>query len=274
MRFFNTAGPVGCRRHYCLPPLQRLDLEELEMLIAQQKYFVLHAPRQTGKTSCLLALQQHVNAGSEYVCLYVNVEGAQAAREDVHAGIHSILAKIDYRYRYAFDDTHLQAHWHRIFEQNGPYTALTEVLSFLCLHVQKPMVLLLDEIDALVGDTLVAVLRQLREGYDQRPAHFPQSIILCGVRDVRDYRIRASSGKEIITGGSAFNVKAESLRLGDSIRSDVEALLAQHTEETGQEIIPEARSCIWHMSKTWGLSPPKTRWTSPALSTKRSSTGN
>jgi hypothetical protein len=249
MRFFNTAGPVDCRRHYCLPPLQRLDLEELEMLIAQQKYFVLHAPRQTGKTSCLLALQQHLNAGTEYVCLYVNVEGAQAAREDVQAAIFSILAKIDYRYRYAFDDTHLQAHWHRIFEQNGPYTALTEVLSFLCQHVQKPMVLLLDEIDALVGDTLVAVLRQLREGYDQRPAHFPQSIILCGVRDVRDYRIQASSSKEIITGGSAFNVKAESLRLGDFIRSEVEALLAQHTEQTGQEFIPEARFCIWHLSQ-------------------------
>ncbi len=249
MRFFNTAGPVDCQRHYCLPPLQRFDLSELEMLIAQHKYFVLHAPRQTGKTTCLLALQQHLNAGTEYVCLYVNVEGAQAAREDVQAAIFSILAKIDYRYRYAFDDTHLQAHWHRIFEQNGPYTALTEVLSFLCQHVQKPMVLLLDEIDALVGDTLVAVLRQLREGYDQRPAHFPQSIILCGVRDVRDYRIHASSSKEIITGGSAFNVKAESLRLGDFIRSEVEALLAQHTEETGQVFIPEARSCIWHLSQ-------------------------
>ncbi|MGM0645911.1 MAG: AAA-like domain-containing protein [Thermodesulfobacteriota bacterium] len=249
MRFFNTAGPVDCERHYCLPPLQRFDLDELEMLIAQQKYFALHAPRQTGKTSCLLALQQHLNAGSEYVCLYVNMEGAQAAREDVQAGIYSILAKIDYRYRYAFDDTHLQGHWHRIFEQNGPYTALTEVLSFLCQHVQKPVVLLLDEIDSLVGDTLVAVLRQLREGYDQRPAHFPQSIILCGVRDVRDYRIHASSSKEIITGGSAFNVKAESLRLGDFVQPEVDTLLAQHTEETGQAITAAATARIWNLSQ-------------------------
>lgn len=28
MRFFNTAGPVQCEKHYCLPPLTRLDLEE------------------------------------------------------------------------------------------------------------------------------------------------------------------------------------------------------------------------------------------------------
>ena len=73
---------------------------------------------------------------------------------------------------------------------------------------------LIDEIDTLVGDTLISVLRQLRAGYDQRPERYPQSVVLCGVRDVRDYRIRSSSG-EIITGGSAFNIKAESLWLGD-----------------------------------------------------------
>jgi len=49
MKFFNTAGPVNCDIQYCLPPLTRFDLEEMEILIEQQKYFILHAPRQTGK---------------------------------------------------------------------------------------------------------------------------------------------------------------------------------------------------------------------------------
>ena len=68
-----------------------------------------------------------------------------------------------------------------------------------------PIVLLLDEINSLVGDTLIAVLRQLRAGYDQRPASFPAIVIFCGVRDVKDYRIQ-TSGNEITTGGSAFNI--------------------------------------------------------------------
>ena len=55
MRFFNTAGPVRASLHYRIPPLSRVDLEEILTLIRQQKYFVLHAPRQTGKTSALLA---------------------------------------------------------------------------------------------------------------------------------------------------------------------------------------------------------------------------
>src|SRR6056297_1896791 len=91
MRFFNTAGPVNCEDHYCLPPLERFDLSEIEMLIGQKKYFVLHAPRQTGKTSCLLALMDYFNAQGTYKALYCNVEAAQAAREDVAQAMQDIL---------------------------------------------------------------------------------------------------------------------------------------------------------------------------------------
>ena len=88
-----------------------------------------------------------------------------------------------------------------------------------------PLVLLIDEIDTLIGDTLITVLRQLRAGYDERPTGFPQSVILCGVRDVRDYRIHSSTEKSVITGGSAFNIKAASLRLDDFTQAEVCALL-------------------------------------------------
>ena len=108
----------------------------------------------------------------------------------------------------------------------------------------RPLVLLIDEIDALVGDSLLSVLRQLRAGYVRRPTGFPQSVVLCGVRDVRDYRIQSSSEKAIVTGGSAFNIKARSLRLGDFNRDQVTALLAQHTAETGQAFTAEALSTI------------------------------
>ena len=109
--------------------------------------------------------------------------------------------------------------------------------------------LLIDEIDTLVGDTLISVLRQLRAGYVDRPAAFPQSVVLCGVRDVRDYRIHSESAGEIITGGSAFNVKAKSLRLGDFDEADVRALLGQHTEETGQAFTEGALAAAWDQSR-------------------------
>jgi hypothetical protein len=92
---------------------------------------------------------------------------------------------------------------------------------------------MLDEVDALVGDTLISLLRQIRAGYAQRPEAFPQTVILCGVRDVRDYRIHTAH-QEIITGGSAFNIKAKSLRLGNFNQEETIALWQQHTTETGQ----------------------------------------
>ncbi len=57
-RYFNTAGPIRKEDHYCIDPLHRVDLEEILLWIAQKKYFVLHAPRQAGKTSLLLALME------------------------------------------------------------------------------------------------------------------------------------------------------------------------------------------------------------------------
>ena len=58
--------------------------------------------------------------------------------------------------------------------------ALQESLSRWAASEPRPLVLLIDEIDALVGDALLAVLRQLRAGYAERPRRFPQSVVLCG----------------------------------------------------------------------------------------------
>ncbi|TSE23057.1 hypothetical protein [Tepidimonas aquatica] len=93
--------------------------------------------------------------------------------------------------------------------------ALIEAKRYFVLHAPH-------EVDALVGDTLISLLRQIRAGYAQRPQAFPQTVVLCGVRDVRDYRIH-SGGGDIITGGSAFNIKAESLRLGNFSREETVA---------------------------------------------------
>ncbi|MEW6379429.1 MAG: ATP-binding protein [bacterium] len=249
MRFFNTAGPVRCEEHYCLPPLGRLDLTEILSLIAQKKYFVLHAPRQTGKTSCLLALMDYLNATGSYRCLYINVESAQAAREDVRQGMRAILSALSSRAFHFLRDGFPESCWQQVLETSGEYGAFNTLLSLWAKESPLPLILLIDEIDSLVGDTLISVLRQLRAGYDMRPGLFPQSIILCGVRDVRDYRIHSARDKAIITGGSAFNVKAESLRLGNFSRDEVIALYREHTEDTGQEFTQEALDMAWDLTQ-------------------------
>ena len=248
MKFFNTAGPVKPEKHYCLPPLGRIDLPKIMNLIHQEKYFVLHAPRQTGKTSLLLALMHHINARGQYRCLYVNVEAGQTAREDVRSGMEAVLSQLASHAREYLKDDFIKDHRATVLAEESANTMLYAMLRAWSGDNRKPLILLIDEIDALVGDTLVSVLRQLRSGYTQRPESFPQSVVLCGVRDVRDYRIYASSEKEPVTGGSAFNVKAKSLRLGNFSEAETYALLDQHTAATGQVFSPEARARIQRLT--------------------------
>jgi len=247
MRFFNTAGPVNCADHYCLPPLERINLAQILSLIAQRKYFVLHAPRQTGKTSALLALRDYLNEEGRYRALYVNFEVAQGYRDNVNEGLTALLQEIGSQARWTLKDPTADAITRDLIGQSAP--SLSVLLNRWCSAADRPTILLIDEIDALVGDVLITVLRQLRAGYPDRPRAFPSTVILCGVRDVRDYRLRSGAGQEVITGGSAFNIKAVSLRLGNFRQDEVERLLLQHTAETGQVFEPTALAAIWRLTE-------------------------
>ena len=246
MRFFNTEGPVRPDDHYCIPPLDRVNLDELLGLVRDKRYFVLHAPRQTGKTSALLALRDLLNSGSagDYRCVYADVEAAQALRENVAEGMRAVLSELALQASLTLGDDTLEGIWPGALERAGPGQALRHALLRWCMADPRPLVLLIDEIDTLVGDTLLSVLRQLRTGYPDRPGRFPHSIILCGVRDVRDYRIYSTAQNALVLGGSAFNVKSESLRLGDFTEAETRALLAQHTEETGQAFTDGALEAV------------------------------
>ncbi|MFM7202387.1 MAG: ATP-binding protein [Myxococcota bacterium] len=112
----------------------------------------------------------------------------------------------------------------------------------------RPLVLFIDEIDALENTALLTVLRQLRSGFPSRPASFPHAVALIGMRDVRDYRI-ASGGSDRLHSASPFNVKARSLTLRNFYREEVHALLLQHTTETGQPFEPEALDAVWNLTR-------------------------
>ena len=249
MRFFNTEGPIRSEDHYSLPPLQRWNLDEVLRLIDQKKYFLLHAPRQTGKTTCLLALMDCLNRAGRYQALYVNIEAAQAARERVEAGMAAVVQAIANSATWRLGDAHADALAREVLQGPSLLVGVEAFLTRWCAQSPQPRVLLLDEVDALVGDTLISLLRQLRAGYEQRPHHFPQTVILCGVRDLRDYRIHSSAEAAIITGGSAFNIRAKSLRLGDFTADEVATLLREHTTETGQVFTPEALDRVWYLTQ-------------------------
>lgn len=234
MRHFNTSGPVR-PEHYQIPPLSRIALPETLDLVERAKYFVLHAPRQSGKTSVLSALCDELNR-RQYAAIYVDIESARVAGDDLLGTMRSLLSNLASRARKTVGDEFLRRQWKDILEEVGPTTALYEALSRWAEESPVPLVLLFDEVDSLREAPLLSLLSQLRTGYLERPQQFPQSVILCGVRDVQDYPIPT---------GSPFNIVDRSLRLGDFSEAEVRELLGQHTGETGQTFTEEAQAAVW-----------------------------
>jgi len=245
MRFFNTAGPCDPARHYMLPPERRLP--GIRDLIDRQHFFVLHAPRQTGKTTCFEALAHSLTVEGRYAALHATCEKGQPAGGDVERGVQAVLRDIE-RGAGALP-AELRPEPVERFTGIEAESRLDAYLAAWSQRSSLPVVLFLDEIDALLDETLLSVLRQLRAGYTHRPERFPQSIALIGLRDVRDYRARLRLDADSLGTSSPFNIKVESLTLRNFTAEEVGELFGQHTAETGQIFSPDAIALAWELTR-------------------------
>jgi len=243
-KFFNIAGPCRAELHYMIDPLQRL--EGVQMLIEEQHYFALHAPRQTGKTTYIFSLMQQLNKQGRYTALMVNIQTAADARDSREA-MRMVAAAI-YRQATAYL---LEPEWPaRVTENDTKFDNLPDYLSDWARHNRRPIVLFIDEVDALHEEFLLVLLRQLRAGFEMRPRGYPQSIILVGLRDVQEYKFRrADNHPSFNNGGSPFNVKSVSLLLPEFSFTELELLLLQHTHDTAQIFSNEVKQCIFQLTQ-------------------------
>ena len=239
VRRFNTAGPIVPADHYHLPPLRRSGFEEVLQLVEDANYFIVYAPRQTGKTTSLRALCDALNDRG-YRAIHANIQPARSAGDDVDGAIRSVFDVLALRENTTLGDDTLERIVESIEDGSRPNTAVMKAFSRWAGADSRPLVVVLDEVDALSGPPLLSLLNQLRAGYEIRPERFPHSVVVCGLRDVRDY---------FTPRASPFDIVAKSLRLGDFSEAEVRALLGQHTEETGQRFAPEAVDEVWRSTR-------------------------
>ncbi len=221
-------------------PLDRL--EDVEGLIHEELYFTIHAPRQTGKTTYLHALARKLNGEGHYLPLMVSFEQAGYPGITIEKANELLIDAV-----YNAASRQLPEHERPAAPGDKPPLTLHNYLSQWACAQEKPIVLLIDEIDALMDDILIAFLRQFRDGYQSRPAHFPSSIILVGLRDVRDYKAEIRAGTPSMGTASPFNVKSDSLLLENFSPQEVNQLLDQHGKETGQVFPPEVKDEIFRL---------------------------
>lgn len=246
-RFFNTAGPCKADIHYLLSPVDRLP--KVLDLIEQQGYFVIHAPRQTGKTTVMMALAQQLTESGHYTAIVLSVETGAAFNHDPTQSQKYILSNWTGTAKVFLPPELQPPKLTEIQAEMG--TSEIDVKTYLqawSLMSPRPLVVFIDEIDALTDEALITVLRQLRAGFPQRPQGFPHSLALIGVRDVRDYKVK-SGGSDRLGTASPFNIKVESFTLGNFSLEEIKALYQQHTEATGQIFLPDAIDRVFDLTQ-------------------------
>ena len=246
---FNIAGPCFPDEHYMLPPLERLP--GIMRIVEHRGYFVLHAARQSGKTTALKALVREINGKGRMTALYFTVETVQRFT-DPKDGIPKIVESMrNAVLRHPLFKDLVRDPNSEIPALRSPSPGL-DVKAFLALLAEKaetPLVVFFDEVDCLSDDTLITFLRQLRDGYvtrDESP--FPASVALVGMRDIRDYKARVRQDSQTLGSASPFNIITEDLTLGNFRECDIDRLYSQHTEATGQVFAPEAIVRVWQLT--------------------------
>jgi hypothetical protein len=230
-----------------LPPEERLVGAQLHRYIKYKLYWVLHAPRQTGKTTFLQSWMREINSAARdkedgAIACYISVESCQGIAEPERA----MPAICDAIRQYAG--------WAALpipeADDASPMMMLGNILgNWAKLVAPRPLIILFDETDVLIEGTLISFLRQLRGGFaDREVGKFPVSIALVGMRDLKDY-ITAAKGGIPVNPGSPFNVKADSAYLSNFNKDDIVRLFVQRTAETGQQITAEALEYVYEQSR-------------------------
>jgi hypothetical protein len=224
-----------------LPPEDRLVNAQLKRYINDKLYWVLHAPRQTGKTTFLQSWMREINAGSEAISCYVSVESCRLISQPERSMpvICEAIRKHASRFNLPVPE----------LPQSPPSYMLNSILTnWAAIVAPKPLIVLFDEVDVLIDETIINFLSQLRDGFASRGiGKFPVSIALGGMRDLKDY-ITASKGGVPPNPGSPFNIKEDSAVLSNFHKADIAKLFAQHTAENGQQITQEALDYVYEQS--------------------------
>jgi hypothetical protein len=245
VRHFNTAGVCRPEDHFMLAPEARLG--ELRRLIDEKAYFVLHAPRQSGKTTSALLLAEALTAEGTYAAVLASCKPGSVAGNDVERGVGAVIGSIDQECRNQLA-AELRPEPPEGLALLAAELRLKEYLSRWCHRCPRAAVLFLDEIDSLVDDTLLSVLDQLHAGYPGRPVHSPHAVGLIGLRDVRDYRVFRRNGLQRAGSSSPFNIKSDSLTLRNFTVHEVGELYEQHTAATGQPFSADAKTRAFELA--------------------------
>jgi hypothetical protein len=248
---FNTDGPCDPAFHYMLPAIQRL--KKADGLFGARLYFILNAPRQSGKTTCLKSMTDKINSEGQWYALNCSLANLRKISDRDEAMTETVI-----QINAAMDTSAVESIRKRSFTYDTlpgmkyPGSKIRIILNQLCRDLDKDLVVFFDEADILSGHGLVSFLAQVRDGYlyrDETVNRFPRSMALVGMLDIRDCPSKIGPDDGLTEDCGFFNIANESLTLSNFTKDEIRTLYGQHSEATGQAFDDSAIDRAWYWTE-------------------------
>lgn len=213
MKRFNTTAVCIPSKHYMVDISERV--EEIKELVDDGKYFTINRARQYGKTTTLDALEAKLI--SEYYVLSLDFQKiSDASFQTEEKFVKALSRQIIKKSRKAFIPEEIISDLQEIVNRREDFAVLDELFDVLdtwCEMSEKPIVLIIDEVDTATNNQVfLDFLAQLRADYleqkkDPTEKTF-QSVILAGVTDVKHLKrkIRQDEDSRV---NSPWNIAAD-----------------------------------------------------------------
>lgn len=244
MRKFSSYGPLNSRLHYYAPRTALIQNAH-DHLIGEPElgghYITVWGPRQTGKTWIMQQVAQQIQANRDFQVALITLQSAKEALTDQEV-LDIFVSKLKAWFDQAFP---------RIQSWNG-LAALFEKA-----HFSRPLILIIDEFDALEERFINRFANEFRDMYISRQnqadrASGQKSCLLHGLALIG---VRSVLGIENIT-GSPFNVQ-RSLPIPNLSPEETQGLFHWYEKESGQPVEPAVIAQVFYQT---GGQPGLTCW--------------
>lgn len=201
-RYFNTEGQCKPNVHYMVNLDQRVE-KIREQYIDRGSYFVINRGRQYGKTTTLRALAAYLK--KEYIVLLLDFQKMSTVNfKDEHTFVIAFVEQITNLFadeKSLMEDIDLEVLQKLTSLQKNEQIAMDTLflyLSKLCETAKKPVVLMIDEVDSAANNQVFLDFLAMLRGYylDRDSKATFQSVILVGVYDIKNLKLKLRSDKE------------------------------------------------------------------------------
>ena len=195
MKEFNTTGLCNPNKHYMVDISNKLY--DIKKLVEKEKYFIINRPRQYGKTTTLLALEN--NLKDKYLVISISFEGIgnvvfSTEREFCRKFIELIEINLEYY------NENLNKKLLDLSKNIDDFVSLSRTISSFIKEIDKEVILIIDEVDKSSDNQIfLDFLGMLRNKYLDREKGRGvtfKSVILAGVYDIKNLKLKLRPDEE------------------------------------------------------------------------------